>query len=170
MGSIGSGCTFTIPSDVPENEPVYLTRRNNIYQLFDPSAQINTIARGDSLHLFCPGKQNVVQIIGSNSRPSSSSKVSGQNMTTVECNRQSKFEVNSAVTQINRHNCTKSVMGDLMTTKRRCGPRSEAVINQMGFRVNGGSFITLIEACYNNRTASANFARYVINGKAIRCK
>lgn len=72
--------------------------------------------------------------------------------------------------QINRLNCTKAVSGDLMTTKRRCGPRSEAVINQMGFRVDAGNFVTLIEACFNNRTASANFVRYTIKGKSIKCE
>lgn len=104
-------------------------------------------------------------------RPSiGSSRVSGQNITQLECNHQSKFEVDNAVVQINRLNCTKSVMGDLMTTRTRCGPRAEAVLNRMGFRVNAGNFITLIESCFNNRTASALFVKYVINGKAIRCK
>lgn len=161
-----TGCKFTIPTDVPENEPVYLRLLSTQagYQPFDPTDRITTLQPGESIHLFCPGNQNVVQNIN-NRTNSSGSKVIGQNMTQLACNRQSQF-----TTPINLLNCTKSVMGDLITTKRRCGPRAEAVINQMGFKVNARTFITLIEACYNNRSASAQFVRYTINGKAIKCK
>lgn len=163
------GCKFTIPTDVPENEPVYLTQTtpSAAFQIYQPSDQVTTLQPGQSLQLFCPGNQNLVQIIDNRL---TSPRVTGLNMTQLQCNRQSKFEVNNVVTQINRLNCTKSVMGDLMTTKRRCGPRAEANINQMGFRVNTRTFITLIEACFNNRTASANFVRYVINGRSIKCE
>lgn len=165
-----TGCKFTIPTDVPENEPVYLRLPSTQagYQPFDPTDRITTLQPGESLHLFCPGNQNVVQNINNRTSSSSStggSKVIGQNMTQLACNRQSQF-----TTPINLLNCTQSVMGDLVTTKRRCGPRAEAVINQMGFKVNARTFITLIEACYNNRSASAQFVRYTINGKAIKCK
>lgn len=140
--------------------------------------RINLLSPGASLYLFCPGNQNSVQIVNNtNSRRSTTSSSSGsrvtvgQNMTRLECNRQSaKFEVNNVETQINRLNCTKSVMGDLVTTRRKCGPRSEAAIHEMGFKVNNRTFMTLIEACYNSRPASAVFVRYQINGKAIKCE
>lgn len=163
---------------MPENEPVYLLQNGRGYEFYDPEEQTNFIPIGQSLQLFCPGSQNVVQIVNNtrttNGRPSSSpsgsSRVSGQNMTQIQCNQQSKFEVNSTPIHINRMNCTKSVMGDILTTRRRCGPRSEAVISQLGFRLNSAHFMTLIEACFNNRTASSNFVKYKINGKSIRCK
>lgn len=150
------GCKFTIPADVPKNEPVYLLEKERSYELYQPTNKDNYLPQDERFVLFCPGNKNVVQTVTVNG-----GQGSGLNMTDVPCARNSQFE-----SPIKRMNCTKSVMGDLRTTTRKCG--KGGVINEIGFKVNARHFVTMFQACFSNQTASALYSRYSINGKAIR--
>lgn len=53
-----SGCKITLPTDIPENEPVYLIEEDGKLELYRPAGRENYFKVNQELQLFCPGKNN----------------------------------------------------------------------------------------------------------------
>lgn len=140
------GCSFTIPLDVPQNEPVYLLKSKAGYKLFEPEDKISSI--DENVVLLCPGKQN---------------SLSQENISELTCNRNRVFNINPKSI-----NCTKQVSGDLQVTNDKCADNVGTIFNA-GFLINP-EFVKLYEICYNKNAASVIYTKHKLNGKAIKCK
>lgn len=49
---------ITLPTDIPENEPVYLIEQKGKLELYKPVGRENLFKVNQELQLFCPGKNN----------------------------------------------------------------------------------------------------------------
>lgn len=151
MFSDAKGCEFSLPIDVPRNEPVYLLKTNkNGFKIFEPTEKVNSLPVDSKVVLLCPGKKNTLSV---------------EAVSEITCSKAHTFDVNPKSI-----NCTKQVSGDLQVTDRKCGAGNDmGIIYQAGFLVNP-EFVALYEMCYNKDRASVIYTNHILNGKAIKCE
>lgn len=63
--------------------------------------------------------------------------------------------------------CSGRMTGDVIDTEQRCGVNG--TLKKIGFDVKNVGFVTYIETCFNNVSASVIYSKHVIPGSAIEC-
>lgn len=153
-------CRLTIPDDIPRNEPIYLVQyRKHNFTIYAPSGHVNYILPDESIHLFCPGKKNSIQIERENIN---------NNVTEVTCSN-SKFVINEIgdVNNLNGINCTKGVQADISPKKQKCS--STGHIIDVGYKLTNNILMPIFKICFDNTTWTPIWSKHVINGKSIKC-
>lgn len=147
-----SNCQIEITKmQIPKNEPVYILQTSKGHLgLYEPDGSNIDISSNDKLILYCPGRRNT--LIHSTD---SSAELS--------CN--SNF-----YDRVHESNCTKPVVGDLVTTTNTCRLNNrQGLIYKAGFSYVR-KFVESFAICYDSMRASVLYTHHRINGKAIRCK
>lgn len=146
-----NGCSLQLPTDIPENEPLYLEYKpDGSLNLYAPNGQVNIIPDKTAIVLFCPGPRNKL----SNSK---------DNWGTLPCTK------NRFSTRVNEITCQQQVRGDVIMTQQQCGNPSgenQGMLIEIGFDT-GEQFVKLFQVCYNKKTASAIYSLHVLHGKLI---
>ncbi|KAJ6648590.1 hypothetical protein Bhyg_03820 [Pseudolycoriella hygida] len=149
-------CIFTLPNDVPKNEPIYLNKQANNLTIFRPSGQVNRFSSNEKLHLFCPGKKNFIQIKGENV---------SLNSAEVVCNNR-QFQINGfGNVNFSEVNCTKGVQTEIKIKRHKCS-RTGRII-EVGFKMANNNFLETFKVCFENETLSPLWSNHIINGKFI---
>lgn len=152
-------CQLTIPDDIPRNEPIYLVQHRNNFTIYKPTGQTNNFSLNDNLHLFCPGKNNFIQI---------GRQRTNSNLTDVSCSN-AKFVISDYGDVNNLHgiNCTKGVQADISLRKQKCSTTGHVI--DVGFKLNNNNFLPTFKICFDNSTWTPIWSKHVINGKSIKC-
>lgn len=152
-------CQLTLPGDIPKNEPVYLVHHRNNFTIYKPTGQVNSFTSSDNLHLFCPGKKNLIQI---------NREQIHTNLTEVSC-RNAKFLIDDIgdVNNLNRINCTKGVQADISLKRQKCSSIGQVI--DVGFKLTNNHFLPTFKICFDNVTWTPIWSKHVINGKSIKC-
>lgn len=155
-----SRCQFSIPDDIPRNEPIYLVQYLNNFTIYKPSGNVNYLLPNENLYVFCPGKKNFIHI---------GREQINSNITEVSC-RNRKFttkEFGDVINGINGINCTKGIQAELSIKKQKCS--SSGHIIDVGFKLSNNILLPTFKICFDNTTWTPIWSKHVINGKSIKC-
>lgn len=147
-----NSCTITIPSDLPEPQPVIVLQEG----LFHPINEVTTLLENEEITLHCAGKGNRVVALS-------------QQTVTLKC-QNGKFysEEQKKEYALKDLKCTRIPTSELLVTQNACAGGA-GVFYEVGFQVND-VFQSVFTICYDSANEHALYSRSVLNGRAQECE
>ncbi|XP_037955035.1 uncharacterized protein LOC119684949 isoform X2 [Teleopsis dalmanni] len=154
LNEVISSCTITMPTDIPNPEPVYVisTIAKPTPELLWPTGQVTTLPIGSSLTVFCAGSGNQLVDLA-------------QQKLTLTCQSGNVFystEKSQSYT-LSQLRCTSIPTSDLLLTTTPCS-NNQGVVYKAGFTLDSNNFLHLFTICYDSNTEQTLYSRSIING------
>ena len=88
-------------------------------------------------------------------------------MAKISCKSKKEFNIEDDLFDAEDFNeCNSQISGNIINRNERCANEAGELLS-IGFELSDGSFVDLIDVCYNRETASTIYTKHTLNGKTI---
>ncbi|XP_044761336.1 uncharacterized protein LOC123318703 [Coccinella septempunctata] len=153
VGVSSKGCSLPLRAADEEHMPVLVDNSTSKYKLIIPDKGNVILSKDERIILLCPSYRNTLAITNTNS-------------SVITCVNEQTIKILKKNEDFQKVVCSKGVRGATMSTNTKCANGQGRII-KIGFPVERGQFLTLIETCYDGKNGNALYSSHVLIGSEM---